>query len=97
MPALTVIATIKAKQEDADFVRAELIKLIAPTRETDAGCISYVLHQDQADASLFYFLEQWENKELLDAHLQTPHIKALVAATAGKLEKMTVALADKIG
>lgn len=96
MSALTVIATIKAKPEATAFVRAELIKLIAPTRETDAGCISYVLHQDQADASLFYFLEQWESKALLDAHLQTPHIKALVAATEGKLEKMDVALADKI-
>lgn len=96
MPAFTVIATIKAKPEAIDFVRAELVKLIAPTRDTDAGCISYVLHQDQADASLFYFVEQWESKALLDAHLQTPHFQAFVAATAGKLERMDVALADTI-
>ena len=94
--SLSVIATIQAKPEALTEVRAELIKLIVPSR-ADAGCISYVLHQDQSEPCRFYFLECWESKVLLDAHLNQPHLAAFVAATEGKLAKMDIALADMIG
>lgn len=95
MSPLTVIATIKAKPESVALVRAELTKLIAPSR-ADAGCLSYVLHRDQSNPSVFYFIEQWENKTLLDAHLHQPHLAAFIAATDGLLEKLDIALADAI-
>jgi quinol monooxygenase YgiN len=42
--ALTIVATIEAKPDKIDLVKAGLKKLIAPTLK-EAGCIQYDLHQ----------------------------------------------------
>ena len=46
--------------------------MIAPTR-ADSGCISYDLHVNQANPTQFFFLENWKNEAVLDAHMKTPH------------------------
>ena len=43
---LTIVASIEAKPDKIDLVKAELQKLIAPTLK-EAGCIQYDLHQDK--------------------------------------------------
>lgn len=63
MTQVTVVARIKAKPEASTKVREELLKLIEPTRK-ESGCISYDLHQDNEDTTLFFFLENWESKKL---------------------------------
>jgi quinol monooxygenase YgiN len=77
MKKLSVVATIKAKQGNADEVRSELLKLIEPTRG-EAGCINYDLHQLLDDPNCFVFYENWESKDHLDQHLASAHISVFL-------------------
>ena len=79
---LTLVANIEAKTEQVEFVKSELLKLVAPTR-LEAGCIQYDLHQDNSNPALFTFVETWENKALLQAHLNSSHLAMYVQATEG--------------
>ena len=54
MPQLTIIASIKAKADQIELVKAELTGLVEPTRQ-EAGCVQYDLHQDNAEPSQFLF------------------------------------------
>jgi quinol monooxygenase YgiN len=42
----------------------------------EAGCLSYDLHQSISDPTVFVFVERWESREALTAHLATAHLKA---------------------
>ena len=72
---LTVIAKLKAKPGMEARVKAELTKLLAPTRK-EKGCLNYDMHQSLSDKALFLFHENWESEEHLKAHLDSPHIRA---------------------
>ncbi len=54
MSTLTIVAKIEAKSDKVELVKAELLKLIAPTRK-EAGCIQYDLHQDNSNPAVFVF------------------------------------------
>lgn len=56
----------------------EALKLCAPLSRAEAGCHSYVPHQDLADPSQFYFIEHWASQQDLDEHMQTAHFKAMM-------------------
>jgi len=77
MKTLTVIATFVARPGKEAELRAALSDLVAPTR-TEAGCINYDLHAASDNPAKFLFHESWTSKAHLDAHLQSPHIKALL-------------------
>lgn len=89
MPKLTIVANIHAKPGKIELLKAELTKLIAPTR-AEAGCIQYDLHQDNANAAHFMFYENWESRALWQAHMGTPHLAAYGAATVGAVEAFTL-------
>ncbi|GAB7026460.1 putative quinol monooxygenase [Geotalea toluenoxydans] len=80
MANLTVVAKVVAKKESIEALKAELIKLIPPTRKEE-GCIEYRLHQDNHDPAVFIFYENWQNKDALDRHMASPHFTAYVKAT----------------
>jgi len=93
---IIVLARIKAKEGLVEQVRQELASFVAPTR-TEAGCISYDLHQGAEDQSLFMFYEQWAGKQALDEHLQKPHLKAFIAKADDILaEPMDVTIWKKL-
>ena len=77
MKTLTVVASFQAKPGKESELHAALIGLVAPTR-LEAGCINYDLHQSIDDPAKFLFHENWTSKVRLDAHLQSPHIQALL-------------------
>src|SRR5690349_23943912 len=77
MKTLTVIATFLARPGKEAELRAALTGLLAPTRK-EAGCINYDVHVATDDSAKFMFHENWTSKAHLDAHLQSPHIKALL-------------------
>lgn len=85
MSQLTVIAKFKAKDGCAEKVKVELLKLIGPTRK-EKGCINYDLHEDNSDAGVFIFHENWESNELLDKHLSSEHIKNFLSALPDIIE-----------
>jgi len=74
---ITVVAIVKAKQGIESQVRDELSAMVAPTRQ-EPGCISYDLHIDSEDPSLFMFHETWNSKEDLDTHIQAPPLQQLL-------------------
>ncbi len=79
-----VVALARAKPGSAERVRAGLEALIAPTRAESTNHL-YVLHASADDPNLFVFYETWDSREALDAHMQTPHLKAFGAQTGDAL------------
>jgi quinol monooxygenase YgiN len=77
MKTITVVATFQARPGKENELRAALLGLITPTRK-EAGCLNYDLHASPEDAAKFLFHENWTSKELLDAHLKSPHVAALL-------------------
>lgn len=80
---LTVIAYMRAKPGQEDVLRAALEALIPPTAAED-GYVNYDLHQGVEDPGVFFFYENWESPEHLDAHLAQPHLVSF-AGIAGDL------------
>ncbi|WP_299261244.1 putative quinol monooxygenase [uncultured Aquimarina sp.] len=86
---LTIVAKILAKEEKRDLVKSELLKLIDLTR-AEKGCINYDLHQDNENANLFLFYENWESKELWQEHMNNSHLAAYMKATDGAVEEFVL-------
>jgi len=74
---VTVIATFQARPGKETELRAALTGLLAPTRK-ESGCLNYDVHQSTDEPGKFLFHETWTSKAHLDAHLQSPHLKALL-------------------
>lgn len=89
MLTITVVARLVAKKDSIEAVKAELLKLIEPTRK-ERGCIEYRLHQDNGDPAVFVFYENWESAASLEKHTITDHYKAYVSAVDGIIEEKTV-------
>ena len=89
MAKLTIVANIKANPDKIELVRAELLKLIDITR-AEQGCINYDLHQDNENPAHFLFYENWESRELWQAHMAAPHLAAYMAATEGAVADFTL-------
>lgn len=77
MKNVTVIALFQAKPGQEIELRNALMELVAPTRQ-EAGCLNYDLHVSPEDPAKFLFHENWASKALLDVHLQSAHIRALL-------------------
>lgn len=93
---VTVIARILAKEEKREFVKSELLKLIAPTR-AEEGCLNYDLHQDKENPNLFLFHENWTSPAHLEKHMKNTHLAAYIKATEGAVEEFVVHQMDQIG
>ena len=72
---LTVIAKNLVKADKIEEAKSALTALIAPTLEEN-GCIDYVLHQSNDNPQLFFFYENWTDKESLENHLANEHVAA---------------------
>ena len=95
MNGLTIVANITANADKVDLVKSELQKLIPITR-AEAGCLRYDLHQDNEDSAHFMFYENWESRELWQAHMNAPHLAAYMRATDGALADFTLSEMTKI-
>jgi quinol monooxygenase YgiN len=76
--AVVVVATIHVKPGSEDAALEALSASIGPTHE-EPGCLTYALHHDLDDPARFVVVERWESPAALEAHAQTPHLKALFA------------------
>ena len=88
MSTITIVAKLTARKEHVEALKAELLKMVAPTLQEE-GCIVYRLHQDINDPTIFIFYENWKNSTCLEQHLKSRHYLAYVSA-AGEL------IADKL-
>ena len=82
---LTVIAYMHAAPGKEDELRAALEALIPPTAAED-GYVNYDLHQGVEDPGVFFFYENWESGDHLDAHLGQPHLVDFAAASEDLLD-----------
>ena len=89
MPKLTIVADIEARADSVALVKAELEKLVEPTRR-EAGCLQYDLHQDNDNPAHFLFYENWESRELWQDHMDSRHLKDYLAATEGAVAGFTL-------
>ena len=89
MPKLTIVANITAHAGKVDLVKAELEKLIEPTLKEE-GCLQYDLHQDNANPAHFMFYENWESRDLWQAHMNNRHLQDYQAATEGAVAEFTL-------
>ena len=78
MKAITVVAVFAARPGKEAELKQLLLTLLAPTRQ-EPGCINYDLHISPDHPGEFLFYENWTGKELLDAHLKSPHIAVLLS------------------
>jgi quinol monooxygenase YgiN len=89
MSKLTIVAHITARSDKIELVKAELEKLIEITR-SEEGCLQYDLHQDNDKPAHFMFYENWESRELWQAHMNSQHLKNYRAATDGAVDVFTL-------
>lgn len=93
----TVIAQVRAKPEFAETVKIECLALVEPSR-AEKGCINYDLYQSTEDSTVFIFYENWESREDIERHLESPHTLAFDEKTAGMLaEDEQIIYLEKIG
>jgi quinol monooxygenase YgiN len=69
---------MQAKPGQEAAVRQQLLALVEPSRR-DPGCINYDLHEASEQPGRFLFHENWESKAHLEAHLQKPALRAVLA------------------
>ena len=75
MNTVTVVATFEARSGHQAEMKSLLLGLVAPTRR-EKGCLNYDLHILPENPAKFLFYENWESRELLDAHLKSAHLAA---------------------
>ena len=89
MSKLTIVAHVYAKPDQVELVKAELENLVPITR-SEPGCIQYDLHRDNENPAHFLFYENWESRELWQAHMNAPHLAAYMQATDGAVAQFTL-------
>jgi len=75
---LTVVAELLARPGKETQLEQRLLALLDPTLK-EPGCVQYDLHRHISQPGRFVFYEKWESQDLLNRHLQSPHLKAFVA------------------
>ncbi len=84
--AIILTAMVKAKAGKEDEVKKVLGALVKETRQEE-GCIYYILHQAAKDKTEFMFYEVWADRDAINKHGQTPHMKALDPSLQGLTDK----------
>ncbi len=70
---------------------------LAATSRNDPGCVAYSFNVDIEDMNTFRSVEMWASQEEMEAHMQTPHVGAAIAAAPDllaaelKIDNYTVA------
>jgi len=78
MTSLTLVATFHAKPETSGQLAERLVEMVALTRP-EPGCVRYDLHVDRGDDHRFVFVETWADESAWDTHMETEHVRALLA------------------
>ncbi len=73
---LTVIAKFEAKPGSESAYKEHLLGMVSPS-QSEPGCINYDVLQSNDNPAIMFTYENWTGKDALDAHMQTPHFKAL--------------------
>ncbi len=78
MSEVVVVGAFTARDGKESEAEEAFKALVDPTHAED-GCILYALHRGHDDPRKLAFVERWESKEKLDAHLESDHVKDVLA------------------
>jgi quinol monooxygenase YgiN len=93
---VTVVARFVAKEGQEAALKVALTNCLAPSRQ-DAGCLAYSLYASVERPGEFVMVEAWAGRDLLEKHLQTPHLQGLVAKAPELLaEPLSVKLLSEL-
>ena len=76
--ALVLVATFDGAPDLKDELAERLTEMVTLTRP-EPGCLRYDLHVDRANDERFVFVETWADSASWDRHMETPHVRALLA------------------
>ena len=80
----TIVAVNYVKKECIEDFKKLVQELVVETKK-EVGCIAYDLYQNLENETELTFIESWETKAHLDAHIVAPHCKRIFPL----MEKMT--------
>ncbi len=83
---ITIIAELVSKPDRADALRDIMVPFAEGSRH-EPGCLHYVLTEDLKQPGRFLTFEVWADQASIDAHMQTPAIKAAVPKLGDILAK----------
>jgi quinol monooxygenase YgiN len=78
MAEVVVVGSFVAREGKEAEATEAFEGLVAPTHAED-GCILYALHRGHDDPRKLAFVERWASKEAIDAHLESDHVKEVLA------------------
>ena len=78
MSEVVVVGAFIAREGKEEEAVEAFQALVEPTHGED-GCTHYARHRGNDDPRKLAFIERWESKELLEAHLQSDHVKDVLA------------------
>jgi quinol monooxygenase YgiN len=74
----TLIVRVQVKEGAGKDFEAAFAKALVETRK-EKGNLAYDLNRDIQDPSRYLVYERWKDLAALEAHLNSPHLKALLA------------------
>ena len=86
---LPVVAIFRAKPGTEETVE-QLFRSVIDATLVEEGCIHYQLNRDAEDPRRFIWTEEWQNRELLDRHLNSAHIQKLFAELPQYIESSEI-------
>ncbi len=78
---IAVLGSFRFPPEAVEQARP-LMRAVIEATLAEPGCRAYAYAEDVAEPGLFRVVEQWDSREALSAHLNTPHMKAWAAQRA---------------
>ncbi len=79
---IKVVAKFVLKDGTKDEVLGILEEMIEKTRKED-GCIKYELFENLNDPNTISFIEEWENMDKLNAHIDSEHFRRIIPSLDG--------------
>lgn len=95
MKNIKIIATIKVKPEDYDYMLDQFKQLLVASRQ-EAGNLRYDLHQATDDKLKFVFVETWQSQEAVDFHNNSQHFVNFLQAIEGKTQEIEIVSLNSI-
>ena len=87
---MSIMVKVVAKhfvKEDKISEFLELGKKLVEATVKEDGCIKYELFQDLKDSKILTIIEEWENKDALDKHMNSEHFCEIVPILSSFMEK----------
>lgn len=82
----TAFIRVKVHPDHADHAARAMGDLVEPTL-AEPGCITYEFYRDLDEPGLFHCFEHWSDRQALDDHGDTPHVRAFLAEFGPVIER----------